>query len=172
MVAYYKVRLLTTAAVLALLIAAYFWHRVDALVAQSPYWAQSTSEAMNLGTFVQAATIPGEYPVEGDNRIALDSLWLEHSHSYVRTGPFTARIVVNPELAVHALFRGSELVKRHMRDGWVVVLDDKQFEPVLASSGSLVGSLPFNGNGNHRLKITSAGKVMGGFGFEFSEYVD
>ena len=150
MSAFGAAKLYFTLGVIAALIAFFAWEHVEDLVTHSPYWAQSPSAAQELGSHVAPARGPTAITIAGGEKVQV-VVWLEHSHSYVRTGPFSAKTVINPALAIHALFPGNEVLRHHIRDGWDVTIDHESFDPVLTPGGmlnmtvpSIVGTLIFD----------------------------
>ncbi len=168
MFGYHKIRFLSTLAILAALLAAYRWYRINDMVSRSPYWAQSPSSAKEFGVFIDSVSAPDHLSASEGISIPIAAIWREHSYSYRRTSPFTAAAVVNQDQAVHVLFSGNELVRRNIRDGWMVRLDSEQFTPVLASTGTLIGPISSGPNNKHRLAVVSRERVIAECEFAFS----
>ena len=160
MLGYYKLRSLTTLAVLAALVAAYFWYRVDDMVARSPYWAQSPASAKALGVFIAAAPTPKPLVIPGGVTIPITAIWQEHSYSYRRTGPFTAAAVINSDESIHVLATDTELLRSTMRDGVEVSLGSARLTPVLSSPGTLVGPFPPNPENKYRLSLVRGDQTL------------
>jgi hypothetical protein len=160
MLGYYKLRFLTTLAVLSALVAAYFWYRVDDMVARSPYWAQSPASAKAFGVFIASASAPDHLSIPGGTTVPITSVWREHSYSYRRSGPFTAAVVINKDEALHVLSAGPELIRSNMRGGLEVCLDSERLQPVFASTGALVGPFPSGAKDKHRLSLVRGEQTL------------
>ena len=168
MSAFGAAKLYFTLGVIAALIAFFAWEHVEDLVTHSPYWAQSPSAAQELGSHVAPARGPTAITIAGGEKVQV-VVWLEHSHSYVRTGPFSAKTVINPALAIHALFPGNEVLRHHIRDGWDVTIDHESFDPVLTPGGTLIGPMTHTNERVHHLALVAGGKVISDFEFALPE---
>jgi len=145
---------------LAAIIAVAKYLEVKSQVEGSPYWATLSTEAHALGTFVAEAEIEESGAANDSSESLLLAVWSEHSHSFVRTGPFSAVVVVNREQTVRA-FSDVALLKHCLKDGWRLEVDGSKQEPMLSSGGATFGGFRAEIKGYHTIKvIADSGKCI------------
>jgi hypothetical protein len=145
---------------LAAIIAVAKYLDVKSRVEGSPYWATLSTEAHALGTFVDEAEVERSSVASDSSEPLLLAVWSEHSHSFVRTGPFSATVVVNREQTVRA-FSDVALLKHCLKDGWRLEVDGSRQEPVLSSGGATFGGFRAEIEGDHTIKvIADSGKCI------------
>jgi len=128
-------RLLITLVLLLFLIALAEYQSVQRAVDESPYWTKTAEEARDYGTLIQSASdCPG---LLSNGKLYEYHAWYAHTYSYVRTGLFTSKKVVDADFELYIKLKNNDLIKDNRYSTLHLEVDGVRYDLSLSGSGAI-----------------------------------